>query len=281
MEYFALSSNPNLGDFPGFDGTFLFSSVGTKEDGSYRVVGLPGPGLVAVHRDLPRMANYLSAPERDDEYGFKDETPLHTAPVALTHPGNYSALARIDPAKGAEPVMRDVTLDLGWTFTGTVLGPDRKPLDGVRGWGLWVREKTNTAEFTVPAFNPRRPRDLFLKHPAKGLVGMVPPPKSNGGSVTVQMEPGAVVTGRLLDANGQPWADVELSVSFRMKLGSHRWSYSPEPIKTDQNGRFRIDTLLPGYEFVLSHDGNELPFGDGLRSGQTKDLGDVQLKKPE
>ena len=51
VEYFALYSNPNLRDFPGFDGTFLFvdAGVASKDDGSYRVVGLPGPGLVAVY----------------------------------------------------------------------------------------------------------------------------------------------------------------------------------------------------------------------------------------
>ena len=88
VQYFAASSNPNLADFPGFDGTFLFfdSGVATKEDGSYRVAGLPGPGLVAVWR----KEDYLSAPDREDDFGIKDvqqEAPLRTAPVAITPPG--------------------------------------------------------------------------------------------------------------------------------------------------------------------------------------------------
>jgi hypothetical protein len=223
------------------------------------------------------MENYLTAPERDDEEGTR-ESLLQTAPIAMTHPSNYSALARIDPAKGVGSVERDVTLDPGLSFSGTVLGPDGKPLDGVEAWGLKVREKTELAEFTVAAFNPRQPRDLFLTHRSKGLVAVVLPPKSKGGSVTAQMEPGAVVTGRLVDANGQPRADVELSVSVRLRQGLGRWRYSSEPIKTDQTGRFRIDTLVPGCMFILSDDHGELPLGDGLRSGQTKDLGDVQMK---
>jgi hypothetical protein len=66
-----------------------------------------------------------------------------------------------------------------------------------------------------------------------------------------------------------------------MKEGSGRWRYSPKGIKTDRDGRFRIDALLPGYEFILEDSKGELPLGDGLRSGQTKDLGDVKLNGAE
>src|SRR5262249_26966295 len=75
VEYFALHDNPNLRDFPGFEGTRAsYTSTLTKEDGSYRVVGLPGPGLIAVFYD----GRHLLVPERDDEYGSKEE-PVLTA----------------------------------------------------------------------------------------------------------------------------------------------------------------------------------------------------------
>jgi hypothetical protein len=288
VQYFALASNPNLGDFPGFDGTFLFFDAGVevKDDGSYRVVGLPGPGLVAVfHKD-----DYLLAPERDDEYGTKDvdrEHPLQTAPVALTHPANYSAIARIDPAKGVDSAKRDVTLDPGWTFTGTVLGPDGKPLTGARrltGMRWREREGMKTAEFTVPGINPLRPQDfgdVIFQHAEKGLIGVAHAPKNKGGSVTVQMRPGASVTGRLVDADGQPRAGVELEVAFRAEKMRPDWwwgSYSPGRIKTDREGRFCLKALLPGYQFRLSDRKRVLSFGGGtLGSGQTNDLGDVQM----
>ena len=46
---------------------------------------------------------------------------------------------------------------------------------------------------------------------------------------------------------------------------------------TDSEGRFRITALLAGRKFRLSDDERELNVGDGLRSGHTKDLGDVRL----
>jgi RNA polymerase sigma factor (sigma-70 family) len=284
VEYFALEANPNLPDYPGFDGTILMDSLGagTNEDGSYRVAGLPGPGLVAVWY----KGNYLRAPERDDEYGLK-EPFLRTAPYHLFHPVNCGALARVDPAKGVGSVRRDVTLDPGWTFTGKVLGPDGKPLAGARGFAVtgrlppWDRAGMRSAEFTVRGFNPQRPRDVLLQHPERGLVGVVQPPKENGGSVTVRMEPGAAITGRLVGADGKPRAGVELELSFRpKKVRRPDWEeYPPERIETDREGRFRVGPLLPGYEFRLSGDGGALDLGGDLRSGQTKDLGDVQLKR--
>jgi hypothetical protein len=61
------------------------------------------------------------------------------------------------------------------------------------------------------------------------------------------------------------------------------WSdYFPGQIRTTKDGRFRIEALLPGYEFRLSSREGVLPFGGGtLRSGQTKDLGDVKMKAKE
>ena len=65
------------------------------------------------------------------------------------------------------------------------------------------------------------------------------------------------------------------------RRGRAGWTIPPRRITTDQEGRFRIEALLPGYEFRLSDDKGELLFGDGLRSGQTKDLGDVRMTVPK
>ncbi len=279
VEYFALSSNPNLRDFPGFNGTFPFINdfgVQTLEDGSYRFVGLPGLSLVAVWY----LDNYLRAPDRDDEYGTK-ESSLSTAPYHADYTINYGALAPIDPPKGVDSVTRDVTLDPGWKIKGTVLGPDGQPLAGARrffmgiGRSYWERDPMKTAEFTG-WFNPRRP-DVLFHHPEKGLVGVAPRPKENGSSINVRLELGAAVTGRLVGADWQPRAGAELEMSFHPKGWEFWIDYPPRRITTDREGRFRVACLLPGYEFRLSDDKGELPFGDNLRLGQTKDLGDVKM----
>jgi hypothetical protein len=281
VEYFSLSSNPNLPDYPGFDGTILrLGGVGIKADGSYRLVGLPGPGVVAVyHRD-----HYLRAPARKDEFGIK-EPSLSTAPYALLFPINYSALARINPPRGARLVKQDVTLDPGWTCTGTVLGPDGKPFVGAWSFGLngngWSRKAMKTAEFTIRGFDPHQPRPVFFQHLEKELVGVAQSPKRNGDSITVRMMPGATVTGRLVDADGQPRGGVILNLSFRTRERSAWSAYFPKGTLTDREGRFRLRSLVPGHEYRLSGDKGELRLPGPLRSGQKTDLGDVRLKAKE
>jgi protocatechuate 3,4-dioxygenase beta subunit len=280
VEYFSMYSNPNRPDYAGFEGGFMGElAVGAKEDGSYRVAGIPGPGLVAVYY---HEGYYLRAHRRDDEFGTKEES-LSTAPYHMSFTSNYWALARVDPAKGAESVKQDVTLDPGWSFTGTVLGPDGKPLAGARSFDLsghrWDREGMKTAQFTA-WFDPRRPRDILFRFPEKGLVGVAQPPKENGGSVTVRMGPGAAVTGHLVGADGKPRGGVELRVQFLPKGWGSWFDYSPGPVRTDRDGRFRVELLLPGQKFRLSDGTGELPFGDGLRPGETTDLGDVTTRPP-
>ncbi len=155
VDYYAMAGNPNVRDHPGFEGTIPPSwGNATKEDGSFRVVGLPGPGLIAAFY----TGRHLLVPDREDEYGSKEQF-LDTSPRPLGLLINYTAIARIDPAKDVESVRRDVTLDPGWTFTGTLLGPDDKPFVGARSSGLSDRDGPHntmkTAEFMVQAFNPR------------------------------------------------------------------------------------------------------------------------------
>jgi hypothetical protein len=176
-----------------------------------------------------------------------------------------------------------VTLDPGWTFTGIVLGPDGRPLAGA--WGMGI-DLLRTTEFTMRGFDPHRPEGLLFRHLEKGLVGAGRPPAENGGSITVRLEPGAALAGRLLDAEGRPQADVGLKVYFRPKEGpkrSGRNEYGThERIRTDREGRFRIEALPAGSLFrLLIEKGDDLISGDGPRAGQTKDLGDVRMKGQE
>jgi RNA polymerase sigma factor (sigma-70 family) len=269
VQYLALKSNPNLRDYP----DALPGEIATTEDGSYRVVGLPGPGLVAVRC---QKDHYLRVTERDDEYGTR-EPYLATSPYELYYPIGYRALARIDPAKGADAVKRDITLDPGRTFTGTVLGPDGKPLTGVRSFNTNCEVKG--AEFTVRASDPRRRREVLFQHPEKGLFGVAQPPEQNGGSVVVRMRPGVTVTGRLVDADGKPRAGVELEASSLLSgpdEDPHAQDFSYGRTKTDREGRFRLERVQPCVIFRLS-DGKTDRICDGLYPDRATDLGDVRI----
>lgn len=87
---------------------------------------------MAVH--APWESGYLRVTDRDDEEWADNKQLNGTSPFAITHPDNNCELARVDPPKGVEPVTRDITLDPGWDFSGTVLGPDGDRLSGARGF---------------------------------------------------------------------------------------------------------------------------------------------------
>jgi hypothetical protein len=274
VEYLARATNPNLGDYVrGFYVT-TWEILVARDDGSYRFAALPGPGFIVVHE----KDGYLLAPERDDAYGCK-EPALSLYPHNL-FPRQQTAIARVDAAGGSDVVKCDVTLDPGWTFRCTVHGPDGKPLAGVRSFGLtanrWDREPLPAGEVTVRGFNPHRPRDILFRHVEKELLGAVQGPKANGDSVTVRMEPGGVVTGRLVDADGRPRSSLDLAVAFRPK-GEDWRDYSPARIRTSAEGRFRLE-VPPNYEyeFRLSDGQRALLLRGALRSGRTIDLGDVR-----
>jgi RNA polymerase sigma factor (sigma-70 family) len=266
LMYLVTNRNPKTGDYAGFFGG-MNSSVTTNEDGSYRIIGLPGPGVITVFQN--HKEDYLYGAEREDEDGLKED-------FGYVPQSNFAAFVRIDPAKGSESVRRDIALVRGWTFTGKLLGPDDRPLVGAVMGGS--SEVMKTAEFTVRRFNPLRPRPVFFRHPGKGLVGVAQPPKEDGGSVTVRMGPGAAVTGRIVDAGGEPRAGVEIWVSFHPK-GEPHWQeqgLQRDEIKTDREGRFRIEALLPGLDYELVVDHRAVRFGRGLEAGKTKDLGDLR-----
>ncbi|HKB02910.1 MAG TPA: sigma-70 family RNA polymerase sigma factor [Gemmataceae bacterium] len=281
VEYFSRYANPHLREFPGYDGTILRGDlvVAAKEDGSYRVIGLPGPGLVCVFN---HMEPYLRAPDREDEFGTTEES-LESSPYHISFTINYNAIARVDPAKGADAVRCDVTIDPGWTFKAKVEGPDGKPLAGGQSCNLngtmrWDREPMKSPEF-AGRFNPRHPRGIVVRHPENELVGVAQPPKENGGTVGVKLRPGAAVTGRLVGPDGKPRGGASLELSFRPEGWGGWHDYWPSHIQTDPDGRFRIGALLPGYEFRLSDGMGEVVIGPAPDSGQTKDQGDVRTQR--
>ena len=280
VEYFATLDNPNLRDHPGFGNIygFFYSDSFANTDGSYRVVGMPGAGFVVT----ARTQEHLCTTERDDEYGRK-EGVIPAAPNYLGPLINFSAIVSVEVKPGTEPTRRDVALDPGWTFTGKLIGPDGKPVVGAQ-WlavesasGRWT-DKMEAAEFTVAKFNPKLPRDVLFLHAEKGLVGLLQPPEKNGAAVTVQMRPGATVTGRLMDGDGKPRAGFRVNLWVQTKQKPHWESYAPNSVVTDMDGKFRIEALVPGFRFMLFHNEGSLQFGDGLRAGEVKELGDVRLK---
>ncbi len=280
VTYHPLAGNPHVKDYPEVRSTHPSSrQARTADDGTFRVVGLPGPGALAV---LARGA-FVPAHQRDDEDGAEEEY-VRAVPFGINAFRSH-AVARVEPPPGAEAFRRDVALDPGETHAGTVVDPDGEPIRGARAFGLtgWWGDGSNgngpplaTASFTVEAFNPRRPRPVLFLLPEKRWVGALEVPAGPKKPLTVRLRPGAVVSGRLVGADGQPRADVELKLTFRPKEVRAWASYFPGQIKTDKEGRWRLETLLPAAAYRLEDAEGAVAF-DAPGSGASKDVGDVRV----
>ncbi len=271
--YYCFRDNPYKKEIPVMFGG---STSGlAREDGSYRIVALPGHGLIAVqvhHNNrylLGIGAEQIKGPRREigGMEGF-DTYPF------LCQTWNFNTLVEITPKDGDESITRDLVVIPGRSLTGTVLGPDGKPLAGARFWGTTLA----SAEFTEWGINPDKPerRVLDFVHEGKKLAGFLVIKGDEKGPLQVRLQPWGAFTGRLVTPQGDPLTDVVVSC----KAGD---AYP------DKNGRFRLEGLIPGWKYELypSKEGLVLnTVGKRLKDlivkpGETRDVGDVIVKVRE
>jgi hypothetical protein len=285
IEYFVFADDPAVKAIPNFGLAYINNFFHTGADGSYRVVGLPGRGVIAARApgDLYRMA--VGA---DRLKGRAGGEMLSTYPYSC-YPGNHHIVAEVNPPAGAEAVTRDLALDPGGTLRGTVLGPDGKPLAGALVKGLhdmeyWDNNPLPEATFIVLGLKPGGSRTLLFVHARAKAAGHVTVHAGQKEPVVVRMERAGTVTGRLVDADGQPRAGVVLrTANFKPNPGPDI-GWLPLEATTDKDGRFRLEGFVPGLKYSLAvveetYRYTGWVFEDlTLRAGQTRDLGDVKAR---
>jgi hypothetical protein len=209
----------------------------------------------------------------------------------------------IDPKEGDKPLAVDIELDPGRKATGSLVGPDGKPVSGATAYGLGlpfdglaehspdspdVRGVSLKADtFIASVLDPERPRMVSFVHKERGLIGRVELRGDEKGPVTVPMAPWGVLTGRLVDGDGKPVAGVRVAWHYP-SVTAPGLPPQAEQFTTDAEGRFRVEELAPGLKFEINLRGGakkgtafsagQALNGLSLEPGQTKDLGDVQVK---
>jgi hypothetical protein len=306
VRFEALADNPNVKDYTEL-GLLHVMAVALGEvgpDGSFTVLAIPGRGLLCVRAlDL----DHYPAAEIPGWDGFL----LRTVPGNL-HPSQFHAVVPIDAPEGeAKPLTCDIALEPGRTRTGTVVGPDGKPVAGAHVAGLTPVPRFPTAssgqpraqapglkgaDFTVLGLRPHGARNLVFFQPEKRL-GKVQRVRGDGeGPVTVRLEPLGGLTGRVLDARGRPWAGLRVEASLTRVITEYKdlpWELIENlgPMltvvqTTDRDGRFHMDALLPGLKYnLIVTEGEPKPgpvtaYKEDLtvESGKTRDVGDLKAE---
>jgi hypothetical protein len=230
---------------------------------------------------------------------------------------DFHALVRIDPSENdPKSLTCNIELEPGRALAGTVTDPNGQPVEGAQTAGLssvallFFRDipKLETSSFTVSGIRPGQRRALFFVHPEKKLAKVERLRGDEKEPLTVRLEPLGTITGRVLGADGRPWAGLKVSATYQyQELESARvaakdyndlpwdllyqfgaWSkVINKEVTTDAEGRFRIDGLVPGLKYDLAAKTGEgqggVPVvtqeGLGVDSGKAKDVGDLKSKE--
>jgi hypothetical protein len=256
--------------------------------GKFRFAGYPGRGLLGARANGAEGEHYrISLGAAEIKGGLEIDYLLRfpTFPrQAAAWDGD--AWQEINPAPGTEAVTCDFVLDPGRALRVRVEGPDGKPLEGASIHGQSARLRWSGAlppEFPVYGLEEGKGRTLLFRHAKKGLAGLREIKGDESGPVVVRLRAAAAVRGRLLTDDGKPWRNKEMPMHFTLKDQPMLFEYAPETVRTDAEGRFRIDGLIPEIKYHATVMDGQYPrevFADlTLTSGQAKDLGDVTPKK--
>jgi RNA polymerase sigma factor (sigma-70 family) len=277
VEYYVFMDNPHQEAYPAFRGSMRQNVHFVGRDGAFRFVAFPGPSVLVANAI---GGDYIQGAGIDALKHGPQDRHLPTYPVEVS-PRQYNVVAEIEPAPGTVSMSRDLAVVRGRSLTITVLDPDGKPVSGneveILGndMGYWEKDSLPST-YTIRNWRPGEKRTLRFHNLDRRLTGEIvlqgdgPQPRS------ITLQPWGVLTGRLVDTDGQPWGlEGELDLH---PLGQYT--------KVDKDGRFRAEGLTPGktYNILLRRTGSIFD-GFGLEAvtvgpGETKDLGDIVPRSP-
>jgi hypothetical protein len=283
--------------------------VVTDSEGNYSLVTVPGPNLLVIDATpiagdgSRRGVNGYKSAELDEaaRKRVKEDRRAgagqHAIPIAGPRMPSIiaervNAIRVLDLESDGRSVTANVSLDPGKTMMIRLQDPDGKPLSGVQASGIAAIQNAAVPlkddSCPLVALDPEHPRLLAFWHPEKKLAATLTVRGDEKEPPTVRLAAPAVVTGRLLDADGKPVAGATVIPLYRepaVQFLFGRLNRTPEALKTDKEGRFKVDTIAPGVKvhFIFHKDREDLiedkeTEREPFKAGATADLGDLRVK---
>jgi RNA polymerase sigma factor (sigma-70 family) len=285
VTYRAFRDNPHLDKYPNFKrGSQETRILIPGDDGRFTIPALPGRGLIAAR--VPEEG-YLHGLGADAIKGFDKALGAFITYPLICSAADQHVFAEINPGPERKDIDLELQADPGRTVTGTIVDPGGRALDG------WVEILTldvfqspqhvpaNSPRFVVKGI-PSGPHRLDFFHRGRKLAGSLALKGDEKGDLVAKLQPWGTLTGRVVDEEGKPRADVEIFSTIRERPDPERGDLRDKPI-VDAQGRFRIQGLVPGvrYNAYGSSAGGTAcaPILNGVRvgPGEIKDLGDITL----
>jgi RNA polymerase sigma factor (sigma-70 family) len=232
-------------------------------DGRYRIVVLPGPGMLYVNADDRGLLTAQEIPQEFQEgVGNKavDRTSLK-AYRRIDLPGSVRTLAAFARTRTLNALTQDFALEPGREIKVAVVKPDGSPATSVRPLRADVAPCSGTAAgpgtFRYLHGNVGEIEKLPFLDPSRSLGGAIELDGRDGGPVRLTLTPTGVVRGRLVDDRGRPRGRVSLDVLIVAKARSA--VPESERIVTGTDGRFEVTGVIPGCTYRIDVAGSDVP----------------------
>jgi RNA polymerase sigma factor (sigma-70 family) len=264
IRFAPLPDNRFFGSKPGFDN---YRSNRTMEDtdkeGRFRLLTIPGKALVMaqIHEGEKFHGKHLvpyrrAVPDPDHKDLFNYDKNYDTWTIRTAAGGESLSVenaVKVIDIKEDEETKVELFVDRGVTARLTVHDADGKPLAGA-----WVAGLTDSWPITyalpeptaaVYALDPEKPRTLVVFHTEMKLGGTVTVRGDEKEPVIVKLGPVGEVTGRLMEADGNPLAGATVSFNSPSPIARELYRFANptgQRVLTDKDGRFTLTNVVPG-----------------------------------
>ncbi len=300
--------NPELeAAIPGLRTAYLDGRYWTNANGEFRVPVPPTRGVLAFRYDgraidrdgIDRFARGFGADEIRGSEDFGGSKAFPTLPFYLT-PGNYERVAEVPAAEGRNVVRVEMPLFASPPVTVRAVDPEGNGVTDFQVYGANERfgwQAQEGQQFEIVDLRPGEKRKVFVFHRQRNLAGGGFATHGMKETLEIKLLAAGSIRGRLVDAAGEPIDDASLFVQYE-KLNSDddsaiwaphpKLSANPTTIPVDQEGRFHLDGLIPGWSYHANasaprkYQGEIMDMFIGqpfenvqVEPGETKDLGDL------
>ncbi|MCU1260962.1 MAG: hypothetical protein JWO80_3847 [Bryobacterales bacterium] len=133
--------------------------------------------------------------------------------------------------------------------------------------GKFIFEAVDPGRYTLSADRPGYQRQTYgARRPNGSGTVLALTSGQTMSALNLVLSPQIVISGKVLDSDGDPVAGTQIRVMRSMFYNGKRQIVPTGGAATDENGEYKIQNLGPGKYYISASEPRDLFFGQGLRS---------------
>jgi len=178
--------------------------------------------------------------------------PVTTQTSSAQAKGNGLITGRVVDAAGA-PIAAAVVAVSGGSIPARGSGPGTPPRVITDNDGRFFFGELAAGSYTISTTKPGLlPGAFGRRRPGGSSVPVDLTEDGRRGDITITMWPAAVISGRVIDDNGDPLVNAEVRAVPQAVISGRRQSGTPIREKTDDRGAYRFSGLVPGNYIIVA-----------------------------